>query len=189
MADAPPDLLHCGLVVHGRTDDAEDLLAAFVERLRDATLTVGGLYQVTEPRPEGGKVMVVVDIASGRRIRISQDLGQGSDACCLDPSGLAEAAMILRRAIADRVDLLIVNKFAGREAEGQGLAAETFEALSEGIPVLTLVSDRYLDDWRRLAGEDVGEELAPTLDALITWVNNLPASATSSGRLTLKNGS
>lgn len=171
MIDAPL-APRCGIIVHRRGDRAEDLLAAVVDRLRDRPLRVGGMYQVTEVVPNGSNVMTVIDIASRRRIRISQNLGQGSESCCLDPAGLAEAAGLLRRAIDDRVDLLIANKFAGSEIEGRGLAPDIFEALSEGIPVLTLVSDRYLDGWRALAG-DIGDVLEPTMDAVEGWVDGL----------------
>lgn len=169
----------CAIVVHERGDHAEELLARFVERQRGGRLRLGGMYQVTEVVPEGSNLMIVVDIASGRRIRISQDLGSGSTSCCLDPGGLAEAATLLRGAIDARVDLMIANKFAGSEAEGRGVAPEIFEALSSGIPVLTLVSDRYLDGWLALAG-DVAERLPPTLEAMEAWCARLnPQTATT----------
>lgn len=172
-ADRP----RCGIVVHDRGDRAEELLAAFVAGLDGRPLRVGGMYQVTEPTADGTSVMSVVDIATGRRLRISQNLGKGSSSCCLDPSALAEAAMILRRAIDARVDLLVANKFAGSEIEGGGIAAEVFAALSDGIPVLTLVAERYLDGWRALSG-GIGEELPPTLEALEAWLADaLPAAA------------
>lgn len=84
--------LRIGVVVHDRGDDGEDLLAAFIEELRTRPIRVGGLYQQTVRTTEGPNVMDVVDVQTGKRIRISQPLGSGSSSCCLDPTGLAEAA-------------------------------------------------------------------------------------------------
>ncbi len=168
MAETTP-LPRCGLIVHRRGDDAEELLARFAERLKASPLRVGGMVQRTTSGANGATVMTVEDIATGHRLRISQDLGGGSTACCLDHAALADAAMWLRGALDRGVDLLIANKFAGLEIEGQGVAAEIFAALSDGVPVLTLVAERHLAGWRALAGP-VGEELPPTMDALDAWL-------------------
>lgn len=167
---------HIGIIVHQRSDDAEELLARIVAGLRDKGLRLGGIYQQTSIAADGGKQMAVIDIASGRKVAISQDLGPGSESCCLDPSGLAEASALLRREIDRRVDLLIISKFAGLEAEGRGLAPDLFHAITCGLPVLTLLSDRYLADWRTLCG-DIGDRLPPTEEAVLRWVDALPSVA------------
>lgn len=171
MSEGTEDI-RCGIVVHDRGDRAEELLAAFVEAVRKRPVRVGGLYQVTEIRPHGSNLMEVVDVATGTRVRISQDLGAGSNACCLDPSGLVEAAALLRRSLEDGVDLLIANKFAGMEADGKGLAPDVFEAMAEGVPVVMLVSRRYLDKWEALSG-GVGQRLAPRMEDLWAWYEAL----------------
>lgn len=164
--------LRIGVIVHDRGDDGEDLLAAFVEELRGHPIRLGGLYQQTLRTPEGPNIMDVVDIQTGDRIRISQRLGTGSSSCCLDPAGLADAAARLRQVREAGVDLLVVNKFAGAEAEGGGLAEEMFAALCDGVPVLVLVSARYLDAWDA-ATDGAGERLSPTLPALRAWYDRL----------------
>jgi nucleoside-triphosphatase THEP1 len=166
----------CGLIVHRPGDEAETLLAAFAAEIADGPLRVGGIYQVTETVANAKNRMWVVDLQTGRRISISQALGSGSDSCCLDAAGLAEASMVLRRAIADRVDLLIVNKFAANEVDGRGLAGEIFQALAEGIPVLTLVAERHLEGWRALSGGGLGDPLEPRMKALRAWAGRLTPS-------------
>ncbi|WP_404378548.1 DUF2478 domain-containing protein [Caenispirillum salinarum] len=174
MTQDPP--LRIGVVVHQRGDNAEDVLAAFLDELRGRPVRVGGLYQQTVRTASGPNVMDVVDIQTAARIRISQPLGGGSSSCCLDPAGLADAAAHLRRVRESGVDLLVVNKFAGAEAEGEGLAEEMFAALCEGVPVLVLVSARYLDAWDA-ATDSAGERLPPTLAALWAWYRRLGLEA------------
>jgi hypothetical protein len=170
--------LRIGVVVHERGDDAEDVLAAFIEELRQGPLRVGGLYQQTERTSNGPNIMDVVDVETGTRFRISQPLGAGSSACCLDPTGLADAAAHLRCVRERGVDLLVVNKFAGAEADGEGLADEMFAALCDGVPVLVLVSARYLDAWNE-ATDHAGERLSPTLPSLRAWYNTLALKPTN----------
>lgn len=165
-----------GVVVHDRGDEAEDLLAAFVTELRaEGRLHVTGLYQRTIRNADGPNRMEVVDIASGTAVLISQPLGSGSSSCCLDPTGLAEAAAFLRRAREAAPDLLVVNKFAGAEADGEGLAEEMFAAICDGMPVLVLVARRYVESWAAASG-GAGEILPPRLPELRAWAAGLPSA-------------
>lgn len=75
------------------------------------------------------------------------------------------------------VDLLVVNKFAGAEAEGEGLADEMFAALCDGVPVLVLVSARYLAAWDA-ATDGAGERLKPTMADLWAWYDSLGLETT-----------
>jgi nucleoside-triphosphatase THEP1 len=104
--------------------------------------------------------MEMVDIASGETILISQNLGGKSSSCCVDLAGIAAASTYLRRAIAARPDLLIINKFSGLEAKGGGLRAEFLEALASDLPVLTGLSDR-----NRAAFEEMAQGAAAYLEA------------------------
>jgi len=44
--------------------------------------------------------------------------------------------------------LVFVNRFGYSEAQGCGLNQEFAQLISSGIPVLTLVSEKYLDSWQ-----------------------------------------
>ena len=112
--------------------------------------------------------MEMVDIASGETVLISQNLGGDSSACCVDVTGVADASAYLRRAIAARPDLLIINKFSGLEAKGGGLRAEFLDALSSGLPVVTGLSERNRAAFEEMA-DGAGEYLDATDEALLTW--------------------
>lgn len=162
-----------GVVVHDRGQNGEDVFAEFVrELMARAPFRIGGLYQETVRNPDGPNLMELVDAGSGERFRISQALGSGSASCCLDPSGLADASARLQAVLENGVDLLIANKFAGAEADGEGLAPEIFRAVSDGVPVLLLVSRRYLDAWKEASG-GLGTLIEPTVPAMRAWVDGL----------------
>jgi hypothetical protein len=75
---------------------------------------------------------------------------------------------VLRREIAAGVKLLVVNKFAGKECEGGGLAPEMFEGITSGIPLLTTLALRNKAKWDEITGE-AGEILDSTEQALWDW--------------------
>jgi len=165
-----------GLILHERGDKSEELLLNFAFALRAEGVDIGGLVQRSSIAANGKPEMDVIDVRTGAEFRISQNLGTGSSACCLDPAGLAEASQVLRREIAAGVELLVVNKFSGAECEGGGVAAETFEAIAQGIPVLTTLATRYRERWDALT-ESAGTLLEPDLDALRHWWNGARRAA------------
>ena len=165
-------MLPIGVVLHGDDDEgSEDLLAAFAASLRAAGCDIGGLVQRSSKRADGRSDMVLIDVRTGREFGISQRLGSGSDSCALDPAGMAAASQVLRREIEHGAALLVVNKFAGAETEGRGFAAEMFEAISQGIPVLTALARRYRPQWDALTG-GAGQMLKPDPEELMRWWEN-----------------
>jgi len=157
-----------GVVAYPEGGDVEDLLARFADSLRGQGVAVGGLLQRSSREANGRPRMDMIDIESGETIRISQNLGGKSSACCVDLTGIAAASTCLRRAMARRPDLLIINKFSGLEAKGGGLRAEFLEALASGLPVLTGLSERNRAAFEEMAG-GMGEFLAATDQALRGW--------------------
>lgn len=157
-----------GIILHDKGENGEDVLAAVVATLVAEGVRVGGLYQQSTRYPSGRTRMDLVDVRTGERHEISQDLGSGSTACCLNPGALVEASAILRRDVAAGVDLLVVNKFAGMEVDGEGMAPDAFEALSNGIPVLTCLSHRYRDKFAEVSG-GMGTFLEPDVAAVVAW--------------------
>jgi len=162
--DMPP----IGVVLHDEDAGCDELLTSFATSLRDVGCDIGGLVQKSIKRPDGRSDMFLIDIRTGQTFGISQPLGQGSDSCCLDPGGLAEASGVLRREIEHGVALLVINKFASAESDGRGLVPEMFEAISRGIPVLTALSRRYRSQWDALTG-GAGEMLKSDPSELHRW--------------------
>jgi hypothetical protein len=92
------------------------------------------------------------NLSTGGITSISQNLGPGSTACNLDPSGLAETCAAVERAIAAGADLVIFSKFGKQEAGRGGMSDAFRAAIAAGLPVLTSVSPAMSDAWRAFAG-------------------------------------
>ncbi|MCG5241800.1 DUF2478 domain-containing protein [Azospirillum doebereinerae] len=171
LPPAAPPSLRPGAVIHGPGSVGVDaLLDAFAAELIRRGFRVGGLVQRNHGAIDDAcaEVMEMVDVATGQSFDITQRLGRASQSCRVDPTGVAEASEAIRRAVAERVDLLVVNKYAGLEAQGDGLVDELLSGIAEGVPVLTSVGSRYLNEWQAATG-GFSDWLAPTMDALWRW--------------------
>lgn len=167
------NLLNLAAVVYRPNDDADQVLTSFAQRLRDGGRRIGGIVQRNRRGDCGpGKLMQVVDLMTDRAIPICQNLGSGSKACKLDQSGLSEAAQAVTRAIADQVELVVVNKFGKQEAEGRGLRAEIADAIVAGLPVLTAVSERFYPRWTAFTG-GFGTTLLCDGDIIDDWWHDI----------------
>ena len=163
--NAPLPLPLAALVHPDDAHDMEQLLERVARRLQAAGVRVGGLVHRQDRYANGNKRMQLFDLRSDRQFELSQDLGGASRACSLNPQALAQASAVLREALDDGVDLVVINRFGIVEASGQGFAAE-FAAFAEaGTPVLTAVAARHLEDWRRYTGSLHAE--LPADEALI----------------------
>lgn len=153
---------------HGASVDA--LVLEFCQGLQRQGWQVGGVTQRHQAgRPADAKPLLeLIDLRSGAVYPISQDLGRASRACCIDPTGVAQASGVLRQALSDGVQLAVTNRFGELEATGGGFAAEMAALVEAGIPVLTVVAHRHLDAWRRYTG-GLGDELPARTAALHSW--------------------
>ncbi|MBW7852048.1 MAG: DUF2478 domain-containing protein [Rhodospirillales bacterium] len=158
-------------VVYAPGSTAETLLGAFAADLAARGWRVGGLIQRTSRDSDGRKTgMELVALDTGESVPIGQPLGSGAggDACAVDPSAVADASAVVRRAIAARADLVVINKFALLESTGRGLADEMLAAMAEGLPVLTSVPTTVLAEWMRFCGNHC-QLLPAEPDALWRW--------------------
>lgn len=158
-------------VVSAYSREADACVAGFAARLRAQGHDVRGLAQIYEDC-ENGCQITLVDLASGKRYPITQDLGAGSDACRLDTALLAEATAVMRDALRDGCALVIFNRFGSLEAAGEGFCAEMLALMTHGIPVLAIVPERHLPIWREFTG-GLAVELPPDIDALQRWFDSL----------------
>src|SRR5690606_108501 len=165
------------LMYHASSHGADQLLAGFARDLQAQGWRVHGLVQY-EIVPAGGDraTRELLDLASGRRYALSQDLGPGSRACSLDTGALAAASQVLRHALQARADLVIVSRYGLAEAAGGGFVNEMLALMSAGIPVVTLVSASLAGDWRRFTGQ-AGAELPVSRPALQAWFDRCVARA------------
>jgi len=131
-----------------------------------------GFVQHDEPRPGRSRCdMIIEDLRSGARVRISEDRGAEARGCRLDPDALTAAVEAARRTLGHDVDVLLLSKFGKSETEGSGFRPLLAQALEYGIPVIVGVPQRNLENWRvfaeGLAQEMAAEALAQASDATV----------------------
>lgn len=133
----------------------DGFMLSLVESLRLKGLRLGGVIQHNDPdNADRCMAMSLEDLGGGRRFPISQDLGAAATGCKLDAAGLAAAAAAFESALAQRADLVLVNRFGKQEALGEGLRDEIASAILAGLPVLVPVRRDFLTAWREFAGDD-----------------------------------
>lgn len=181
VAPTADDALPAAAVVADGQADLDALLASVTAGLRAAGRQVRGLL-MTYPEGELGRNdcsarMVLVDLHRGESFQVSQPLGSDSRACRADPQGFARASQVLRDALAEAPDLVVVNRFGSLEAEGGGFRAELLALMSQGVPLLTAVKPAHLPAWRAFTGG--AAELPPDAAAVQRWLQGvLPAPRT-----------
>ena len=115
--------------------------------------------------------MYVKDLLGGDEIKISLDRGNEARGCRLNPDAFARIDAWIERAVLERVDLLIINKFGREEAHGRGLRLVIAEVLIAEIPLVIGVSTRNLCDFLTFVG-DSATHLKPDIEAMTTWCRN-----------------
>lgn len=170
-------------IVYAQGFAIDALMLGIADALRRGGVHVRGVVQENAGRGPCAD-MTVVDLASGERFAISQELGAGARGCRLDPRGLAEVAARTDAAMGGDFDLLLLNKFGRAEAEGDGLRSVLAGAVAAGIPVLTSVRAPYLESWAAFHG-GLAAELPPRLDAAVAWCRRVigPQSVEPPGRI------
>ncbi len=163
-----------GAVVYDRGDPVDEVLHQVARSAQAGGARVAGLVQQDEAGQGCAQTdMGLLDLASGERLSICQNLGSGAQSCRIDPRAMAEAGARLARvlevgAAGDRPDLVIVNKFGKLECEGGGLLAEIGLCVALGVPLLVGVPRRFLPQWQAFAGE-IGTALPCSPDAIEAW--------------------
>ncbi len=143
-------------------------LLKFVDRLKSKKLRVGGVLQEALFNSAGEiSGLDAVDVSSNRRIPISRPAKNDGE-CGLDVSALAETTGIIRKAISDQLDLVVVEKFGELEQNGKGLIDEILQTIAEGIPLLLSVPEAALPIWQERSG-DLGSILPFNEEAFQQW--------------------
>lgn len=158
-----------GALLYPPQQPPEQLLRSFAQELKKRGFRVGGVLQDTLPAEEGCKCqMVVEEIDTGKRLSLSQPLGAQSNSCVLDPQAMAEASGALRRALQNRYDLVLVNKFGKAEKSGRGFSAEMLALMAAKVPLLCPIPANFVQDWHEFTG-GLGAILPLDETALWRW--------------------
>jgi hypothetical protein len=168
-------IAYISLQGRGRTDA---LIAEVAERLAASGVRLAGTVQSNHERPDRKKCdMDLRVLPDGPTLRISEDRGDLARGCILDSGALEQTAFEVERRL-DGADMLIVNKFGKREAEGKGLVPVIAEALHRGLPVLVGVNGLNLAAFLAFTGAEI-EGLPTSAEAVADWclagVARLPA--------------
>jgi molybdate transport system ATP-binding protein len=156
-------------ILYRPQDDLDTLLADFAQDLVRAGERIGGIVQRNIKDGSGCQVgMQAIDLMTGREVSICQPLGSGAMACKLDAAGLADASVAVASAIAQDVDLIVINKFSKQEAAGRGLRDELADAIAAGIPVLTAVPEKCFEAWISFTG-GIGTTLLCERQVIEAW--------------------
>jgi hypothetical protein len=130
------------------------ILTEIAEELQAMGRRLIGIVKVSEYQSSftNGCDMIVRVLPEGPEIKITQNLGKGSDACRLDPSAISDAVTKVETGPMEDTDLFILNKFGPEEAAGRGFCAVIGAALEHDIPVLIGVGAGSKDAFSRFAG-------------------------------------
>jgi hypothetical protein len=151
----------------------DDFLARVAERLRADGINLAGVVQENAADTSGVcAAMILVDLSSRERFRISQDLGRQAEGCRLDAQGLAKIGALLDRPLGKDVELMLLNRFGVAEAEsGGGLRSAFVRAMEAGVPVLTAVRPPYVEAWMKFHGR-LAVDLPTDFDTVLAWCRN-----------------
>ena len=167
-----PDLSRIGAVVYGDGLFGDALIAQCAARLVVSGYRLGGIVQSNAHRRGRRRCdMYVKDLLCGDEIKISLDRGNEARGCRLDPDAFARIDAWVKRAVLERIDLLIINKFGREEAHGRGLRAVIAESLVAEIPLVIGVSTQNLCDFLTFVG-DSATRLMPDIEAITAWCRN-----------------
>lgn len=156
-------------IVFDRDEDPDAPLAAFLAAQVARGLKVAGWLQQREPVESCACAdYSLLNLTTGERLTVMQDLGRDATGCRLDPRAIAIAAVEFQIALGRQPDLLIANRFGKLEVEGGGMLAEIGDAIAEGAALIICVPARFLAEWNAFAaGLDI--QLPPQLEAIEGW--------------------
>jgi hypothetical protein len=164
--------------------DVDALLLASCAAVRSQGLLPGGVIQ--RASGDGGDCATsvhVVDLRSAAAFDIWEARGACASGCRLDERGLVDAEATIMAALAEGIDLLVINRFGRAESLGRGLTGCIAAAIDAGVPVLTAVRAPYEEAWRAFHG-GLGEELpADDGQAVIGWAMRAARRSRTSVRL------
>lgn len=140
-------------LVYESSEVLNQWFGGLVEELRRSGKSVAGLVQRDVPHAGRSRCdMVLHELATGRSIAISEDLGEGAISCRLSYARLLDAAQLVENQLAD-ADIVFLNKFGKAEAEGGGFRDLIARCIECGKSVVVGVPLRNEREWTEFCGE------------------------------------
>ena len=142
-------------VTSQKRGETDRLLSELAETLQAEGVRLAGIVkdQSYDSHHANGCDMKIRVLPDGDVIKITQDLGEGSGACRLDPAAITEAVRRVEADPMEGTDLFLLNKFGPEECAGRGFCAVIATALERGVPVLAGVGGASEAAFADFAGE------------------------------------
>ena len=166
----------------GAGPQTDALLTGLARRFKRAGLRLAGAVQ-SNPAVAGRSRcdIILEDVATGRTTKASDDRGPLAKGCRLDTGALEDSVGLAVSSLRSDSDLVVINRFGKREAEGQGFRPMIEQAVLLGVPVLVGLNRAHLEAWRVFIGEEP-VLLPPELAAVSSWcATNIPNRGSVAG--------
>lgn len=164
QADTRGDII---ALVYSDGARAGRVLQRFADVLRRSGYVCAGLIQHDEFLPGRARCdMLLENLQTGGRVRISDDRGPHARGCRLDPDGLLSAMTEVRNALQDGADVLVLSKFGKSETEGSGFRPLIADAVEGGIALVIGVPARNIEGWHAFSGGAAREIAAETCEGM-----------------------
>lgn len=163
--------IRLGGVLYSADTPERNALRDFAHDLQKRGWRVAGLVQQNALDENGDKIgLDAIDLQTGEHLPLARPSKEDRETgtCGFDVAKLTETSTVLRRAVQDKADLLVVEKFGEREQDGRGLADEIVAAAMAGIPTLVAVPASALEIWNDFTGR-LGTLLPHERDSLWQW--------------------
>ncbi len=160
-------------VTSQKRGETDRLLSDVAGQLQAMNKSLVGIVKVSdyESSFENGCDMKVRVLPEGPEIKITQNLGAGSNACRLDPTAITEAVSRVETGSMENADLFVLNKFGPEEAAGRGFCNVIGSALDQGVPVLVGVGGASKTAFEDFAG-GLAVALPDDAQAILDWVQD-----------------
>lgn len=158
-----------GFIRNPPDGSADRVLRTVAETLLAQGFRVRGVVSDHEPATHGHACDTALRLLpSGPVASISQKLGRNARGCRLDSDALERVSVAVASGLADGADVLVLNKFGKREAEGGGLRQAIGTAVAAGVPVVIGVSERNREGLSQFVAE-LGVELPVSAQVICHW--------------------
>lgn len=153
----------------GESNAADEVLAAIVERLLTHKVRLAGTVQSNTDRDGMHCNMTLENLATGEKVDIADNRGAGARGCRMNvPAFEALVGQVQASLKQPRPDLVVINRFGKREAEGRGFRDVIAQAIGAEIPVIVAINESSRAAWKEFTAGD-GAILPATTAGIWKW--------------------
>jgi nucleoside-triphosphatase THEP1 len=164
----------------GESQQADAILLSIAEKMRQRGVRIAGAVQVNEQDVGARRCeFLLEDLATGQRTNTSDRAKAAQKGCRLDVAALEQAVGLAVASFTPDVDLVIVNRFGKREADGRGFRPLIEAAALNDTPALVALNSELVPAWKEFVGGEV-VTLSPREADVQRWCEQNLAKAAAS---------